>query len=184
MANARLRRTIGQVLLLAPITWERAARFAATAWVLALAGIWASQQVHAGLHEHLELSPLDHLVRDASLAVPLAAIAVAVGGLLAVEGARVLQLAPASLAGRLLFGIVAAFVFAALSVPGNQMHTLLFGAEEEEVGWLADVLLDGAVVLAAALAVLVPASVARLAPWPPEPGDSLPLGMPVAAVDA
>jgi hypothetical protein len=80
-----------------------------------------------------------------------------------------------------LYGVVVALVFAALSVPGNEIHALLFGTEEEEVEWLADLLLDGSVVLAAGLALLVPASLVRLAPWPPDDLEPAPVGRPFAA---
>ena len=50
------------------------------AWLLALVGIWASLAAHAGAHEHIELPPVLHLLRDGSLAVPLAAAALALCG--------------------------------------------------------------------------------------------------------
>ena len=52
--------------------------------------------------------------------------------------------------------MIAAVTFAVLSIPGNQLHGLLFGAEEEPIGWLADALKDGSIVLVASLVALVP----------------------------
>jgi hypothetical protein len=174
MANASLRRTLGRALLLTPPTADRVVRFVAAAWLLALAGIWASQQVHAGLHEHLELSPLLHLVRDSALAVPLAGLAIVLAGLVNGELIRSLGLRPDSLAAALAWAAVAALVFAALSVPGNELHGLLFGAEEEEGSLVADLLLDAGVVLASSLLFLAPAAAIRLAPWPPAPSEDHP----------
>ncbi len=168
MASGPTDRQLGRALLLAPPTASRIARFVLTAWLLALGGIWAAQQLHAGLHEHLELAPAVHVIRDASLAVPLAALALAAGGLVTAELAGWARLGPGTAAGRAMFAVVAALAFAALSIPGVQMHALLFGAEAEEIGWLADALLDGGVVLLASLAVLLPATILRLAPWPPD----------------
>jgi hypothetical protein len=170
MANVPFRNRIGRALLLLPAGWARIARFVATAWLLALGGIWAALQIHADVHEHVELPPLVHLLRDASLAVPMGAIALALGGLLASEGLRAARRDPAGVAGGLVWAVLAALVFAVLSVPGNQLHAFLFGAEEEAGGWLEDAVKDGFVVLLASLAVLVPAAMVRLAPWPPDDG--------------
>lgn len=173
MANARLRRHLGRALLLTPPTPTRAGQFIASAWLLAVAGIWASLQVHAGAHEHVELSPLVHLLRDASLAVPLAAIAIALGGLISGDVVGAFGIRPDSAAARLVWALTAALVFAALSVPGNEMHGALFGAEGEEGDVLVDLLFDASVVLAASLAVLAPLSLTRVAPWPPDAADDL-----------
>ena len=59
-----------------------------TSWWLAFAAIAVLQQAHVGLHEHNELPPLLHLVRDASLAVPSAAVAVIAASLLLGERLR------------------------------------------------------------------------------------------------
>jgi hypothetical protein len=163
---------IGRALLIAPPDWRRTWRFVATAWLLALGAIWTAQQLHRGSHEELELTPMVHLLRDTSLAVPLAALAMAIGGLLAVEVALVLRFDPARPTGRVCWAILAALVFAALSIPGEEAHGLLFGAEPETGDWLIDVGRDAGAVLLASLAVLVPASLARLAPWPPDPEAS------------
>ena len=168
MPTASLRSTIGRALLIAPPDWGRVVRFAVTAWLLATAGIWAAQQLHTHSHETIELSPLVHLLRDTSLAVPLAALAMAIGGLVAVEALDRVGGDPASVGGRVAWAALAAVAFAVLSIPGQQAHGLLFGAEQETTGWLADTALDSAVVLAAALVVLVPAALVRLAPWPPD----------------
>jgi hypothetical protein len=172
MANARLRRHIGRALLLLPATGPRTVRVAVTAWLLALTGIWATQQVHVDLHEHIDLPPLLHLVRDAALAVPFAAIAVALGGLIAGEIVRGRGANPDGLLGRIAWAAVAALVFAALSVPGNELHALLFGAVEEG-DLLLDLLNDASLVLAASLAILGPLALTPVAPWPPAPDDGL-----------
>ena len=169
MANAPLRHHVGRALLVLPATPGRALRFVITGWLLALVGILAVQQLHAGLHEHVDLAPGLHLMRDGSLAVPFAAISIALAGLLSVQGAATFGVAHQSTRARLGWALLAAFVFAALSAPGNEMHALLFGADEEEVDWLADIVLDSSVVFVAALVVLVPAALSGLAPWPPDP---------------
>jgi hypothetical protein len=168
MRNALLGRRLDQDRLPAPPTGPRIARLVLTAWLLALGGIWAAQQAHAGLHELVDLPPLLHLFRDASLAVPFAAVALLAAGPLAGPLARATGLGEGSLAGRLAYAAIAAVLFAVLSVPGNALHGLMVGATEDE-GGLADVLLDAAIVLGGSLAVLVPAALAHLAPWYGEP---------------
>lgn len=164
MRNALLGRRLDQLRLPAPPAGSRIARFVLTAWLVALAGIWAAQQAHAGLHEHLELPPLLHLLRDAALAVPFAAVALAVAGPIARPLARSAGIDEGGVGTRIAYAATAALAFAVLSVPGNGLHGLLFGAEADE-GGLADAVLDAAIVLAGALAVLLPAALARLAPW-------------------
>ncbi len=158
---------VGRALLLAPATPSRIARFVACAWLLALGGIWAAQQVHEGLHEHVDLPPLVHLVRDASLAVPLAAVAIAVGGWLAVGAVRLLGANESEIPGRVAWAVVVAVLFTILSIPGHEMHAFLFGAEHEEAGWLADAVGDGWVVFQAAIVVLLPIAFLPIGPWPP-----------------
>ena len=52
---------------------------------------------------------------------------------------------------------VTAVAFAVLSIPGNQLHGTLFGAEEEEeLSPLADVVLDAGIALIGALFALIP----------------------------
>jgi hypothetical protein len=127
--------------------------FIAASWWLALVAIAVLQQAHAGLREHLELPPLLHLLRDGALAVPAAALAV-LAGVVSVHALgrggrpRIMQ--------RTTFVIVAAAVFAVLSIPGNQLHGALFGAEEEELSFLADALLDGVLAFIGALLALIP----------------------------
>jgi hypothetical protein len=130
-----------------------------TSWWLALVAIWVLQQAHVGLSEHNELPPLMHLLRDGALAVPSAAVSVIVATLalapsLAVEvpGAR----HGLSDWDRLRWVVLTALLFAVLSIPGNQLHSLLFHAEEEEIGWLADVSLDAVIALIGALIALFP----------------------------
>jgi hypothetical protein len=134
-------------------------------WWLALVAVGLLQQVHIGLHEHRELSPLVHLLRDAALAVPAAAIAILVASILiaARTSARAVP-RPPGIGDRLLWVGLAVVVFAFLSVPGNALHGALFGAEEEaELSWLADVALDAGVALVGAIVALVPlAAVAGL----------------------
>jgi hypothetical protein len=167
MANVPIRRHLARTMLLAPATPRRLGRIVFTSWFLALAGIWAAQQVHADLHEHVDLPPLLHLLRDGSLAVPLAAVAIALGGLVTVQVADLSGIALASTRAAVVFAVLAAAIFAALSLPGNELHALLFGADEEEIDWLVDQLTDGAIVLSAALAVLLPLALLGASPWPP-----------------
>lgn len=136
-------------------------RIVRDAWWLALVVIAVLQEVHAGLSEHRELSPLVHVLRDGALAVPAAAIAVVVASLVVAARTvpRRVPRAPGA-ADRLLWVLVAALAFAVLSVPGNQLHGTLFGAEDEvELSWLADVAVDAGISLIAALLALIPLAV-------------------------
>jgi hypothetical protein len=141
-------------------------RVVAYGWLLAAVPIALLQLVHAGVHEHHELPPVLHWLRDTALAVPLAAVAVVVAALLV---ARLRPTEPgerASLTTMALWGVLAALLFAALSIPGNQMHGLLFGAEEEEgVSLLNDLAADALYALEAALLVLAPVSLLAGMPW-------------------
>ncbi len=131
-----------------------AVAFVAASWWLALVAIAVLQQAHEGLHEHLQLPPLLHLVRDGALAVPAAAVAVLAGVVSAhVVGGGVGRRRTRE---RLVFVVVAAAAFAVLSIPGNQLHGALFGAEEEELSFLADALLDGGLAFIGALLALIP----------------------------
>ncbi|MFN8630968.1 MAG: hypothetical protein U0838_11825 [Chloroflexota bacterium] len=168
MANARLRQRLGDALLLTPAGLVRAARLIVTIWALAIGGAWALTQVHGDLRETIFLPTLLHLVRDGALAVPLAALAVCLGGLIAGELIRAGRRTPESPAGRITWAIVAALVFAALSIPGNEIHAILLAGLTEGV---LDVFRDALVALAAALAVLTPLSLTPVAPWPPARGD-------------
>jgi hypothetical protein len=136
----------------------RLGRLIAYSWLLAGAAIAALQVVHQDVHEHAELPAPVHWLRDGSLAVPAAAIAVLLATLLLARFDATARIG-------LAWAAVAAVAFAVLSIPGNQLHAVLFGAEEESVGWLEDVLLDGAVTLGAALALLVPLALALGTPW-------------------
>ena len=61
--------------------------------------------------------------------------------------------------------MLAALLFAALSIPGNQLHGLLFGAEEEAgVSLLDDLAADALYALEAAV-VLAPISLLAGMPW-------------------
>ncbi len=136
------------------------------AWLLAAVPIALLQLVHAGVHEHHELPPVLHWLRDTALAVPLAAVAVVVAALLV---SRLRPTEPggrASLTTMALWGALAALLFAALSIPGNQMHGLLFGAEEEEgVSLLNDLAADALYALEAALLVIAPIALLAGVPW-------------------
>jgi hypothetical protein len=69
-------------------------------------------------------------------------------------------------ASRLAWAGLAAIFFAFLTIPGIQLHGLLFGAEQEAVGWLEDAIKDGGITLAVSLAVLVPIALVLGPPWP------------------
>ncbi len=61
---------------------------------------------------------------------------------------------------------LAAALFALLSMPGNELHGFLFGAEEEaDVDLLADLLGDGLAALQAALLVITPIALLVGVPW-------------------
>ena len=127
-------------------------RFVAASWWLALVAVALLQQAHSDLHEHLELPPLLHIVRDGALAVPAAALAVLAG----VVAAHSLSHAGRRIVPGAVFAVVGAAAFALLSIPGNQLHGALFGAEEEELSFLADALLDGGLAFIGASLALIP----------------------------
>ena len=170
MANARFRRRLGHALLLTPAGPVRALRLILTTWCLAFVGIWVSQLVHDGVHEALELPPLLHLLRDGSLLVPFAAVALCLGGLIAGELVRSVGRDPNGLVGRMTWVAVTTLVFAALSVPGNELHAVLFGAVEGG-DLIEDLLRDALLMLSASLVVLGPIALTPIAPWPPATGD-------------
>lgn len=122
-------------------------------WWLSLVAIFVLQQAHAGLHERLELPPVLHLVRDAAFAVPFAAFAVVASAAVVGRGSR--AGATPTNGHRLVWAIVAAAVFALLSIPGAELHDLLAGAEETEVSWLADRVLDAAIAFSGAQIALL-----------------------------
>ncbi len=136
------------------------------AWLLAAVPIALLQLVHAGVHEHHELPPVLHWLRDTGLAVPLAAVAIVSAAFLV---ARLRPTEPgerASLTTMATWGCLAALLFAVFSIPGNQLHGLLFGAEEEEgVSLLNDLAADALYALEAALLVLAPISLLAGVPW-------------------
>jgi hypothetical protein len=141
-------------------------RTVAYAWLLAAVPIALLQLVHSDLHEHNELPPILHWVRDTSLAVPFGAVAVVVAAVLV---ARLRPTEPgerASLTTTALWAVLAALLFAVLSVPGNQLHGVLFGAEEEVgVSVVEDVATDAVFALEAALLVIAPLSLLAGVPW-------------------
>ncbi len=161
-------------------------RIVRDAWWLALVAIGVLQQAHSGLDEHLELSPLVHLMRDSALAVPAAALAIVIASMLVARGsvARTVP-RPPGVADRLLWVLVATAIFAVLSVPGNQLHGTLFGAEDEaELSWLADVALDAGIAAIGALLALVPlAAVSGLPIGEPATVESLSLERPQAVLE-
>ena len=133
-------------------------RVVVASWWTALVAIGVLLQAHAGLHEHLELPVALHLLRDGALAVPAAGLAVLLATLAVASrpGPRV--------AGRLVravaWAVAAAAGFAVLSIPGNQLHGSLFGAEEEaELSWIADTALDAGLAFAGSLLALVPLAI-------------------------
>jgi hypothetical protein len=128
--------------------------FIGASWWLALVAIAVLQQAHEGLHEHLQLPPLLHVVRDGALAVPAAAVALVAGVVSAHSAGGGVGRRQAG--ERVVFVAVAATAFAVLSVPGNQLHGALFGAEEEGLSFLADTLLDGGLAFIGALLALIP----------------------------
>lgn len=146
---------------------EQAAGFIACSWLMAAAAIGVLNLLHADLHEHRDLPLLAHWLRDAALAVPMAAIAIVAAALivrsrLTSSGGETGR----SNAGPLAWALLAAIFFAVLSIPGIQLHGLLFGAEEEAGGWLQDALKDGGITLATSLAVLIPVALFLGPPWP------------------
>ncbi len=138
------------------------ARVVLISWWLALAAIWVVQQAHDGQHERHELPPLLHVLRDAALAVPLAGLAVLGASLLLAP--RLRRIAPEARDGlsdfdRLLWTVVAVASFAALSIPGHELHGALFGVEQSEVGWLVHALLDASIVGIGAFIALFPVAI-------------------------
>lgn len=149
-----------------PAPGLRPGRVVAYSWLMAAAAIGVLNQLHVDLHEHRDIPPIVHWLRDAALAVPLAATAVVVAGL--VVRARAAGPGPAAgspAPSRFAWAVLAAFLFALLSIPGIQLHGLLFGAEAEAAGWLEDALKDGGITLAVSLAALVPAALLLGPPW-------------------
>lgn len=131
-------------------------------WWLALVAIWVVQQAHDGQHERHELPPLLHLFRDAALAVPLAALAVLGASILLAP--RLRRIAPGARDGvadfdRLVWTLLAVGLFAALSLPGHELHGALFGVEQSQVGWLVHALLDASIAAIGAFLALFPVAV-------------------------
>jgi len=141
-------------------------RTVAYAWLLAAVPIALLQLVHSDLHEHNELPPILHWVRDTSLAVPFGAIAVVVAAVLVARLRPTARGERASLTTTALWAVLAALLFAVLSIPGNQLHGVLFGAEEEVgVSVVEDVATDAVFALEAALLVIAPLSLLAGVPW-------------------
>jgi hypothetical protein len=141
-------------------------RTVAYAWLLAGAPIAVLQLDHAGLHESNELPPLLHWFRDTALAAPAAAAAV-VAAALVVARVRASEAGErASLVGVAAWGVLAAALFAALSVPLVQVHGALFGAEVL-IGEspLEHALGEGFTTFQLALVVLVPLALLAGVPW-------------------
>jgi hypothetical protein len=134
-------------------------RAAAMSWWLALVAIWVVQEAHAGQHELHELPPILHAVRDAALAVPLAAGAVVIGTILVSPRLRPRdERTPAGTGdgGRISWVGAVALAFAAASIPGHELHGALFGVEQSDVGWLAHALLDASIAGFGAVLALFP----------------------------
>lgn len=142
----------------------RPGRVVLYAWLLAGLPIAALQAAHSGLHERNELPPLLHWLRDTSLAVPVAALAVIVAAFVVVR-MRPAAAGPATLGSAALLGFLAAAIFAVLAVPIAQVHGILFGAEGETgMTPLQHALVEGAAVFQVAL-VLVPVALVAGVPW-------------------
>jgi hypothetical protein len=136
----------------------------AVSWLVAVVATAVLQLVHADLHEHNELPPLLHLLRDGALVVPAAAIAV-LGATLVLGRTR-----PggrgASLPSIAAWVFLSAVIFGALSMPGNALHGFLFGAEEEVgVSPLQDFLVDGAYAFQLAVGSLFAFALVVGLPW-------------------
>jgi hypothetical protein len=144
-----------------------------TSWWLALVAIWVVQQAHDGQHERHELPPLLHMLRDAALAVPFAAVAVLVASLLlAPRLRRVTAGARDGVADidRLIWVVVVLLIFGALSIPGHELHGALFGVEVSDVGWFAHAVLDASITAIGGFIAVFPIA---LVAGPPvlRPGD-------------
>lgn len=136
--------------------------FVAASWWLAIVAIWVLQEAHAGLHERHELPLLLHLLRDGALAVPSAAVAIGIASLIVNVRRRSLDQgsdAPVGDVRRFWWAFIAAALFALLSVPGHELHGSLFGAEQQDIGWLAHATLDGSIAFIGALIALLPVAV-------------------------
>lgn len=142
------------------------ARLVASAWLLALVPMGLLQLTHADLHEHNELPPLLHWLRDAALAVPFAAAAVVIAALVVAWIRPDAQTGRGALLAPVLWAVVAAIGFAVLSIPGNELHSFLFGAEEEVgVSLFDDLIADGILALQGSLVVIVPVALLLGVPW-------------------
>jgi len=136
-----------------------ASRTVLISWWLALVTIWVLQQAHDGQHEQHELPVLLHLLRDAALAVPLAAAAIS--GACIVLASRLRRVSPGARGGiadldRFVWVLVADTFFAILSIPGHELHGTLFGVEQSDVGWALHALLDASIAAIGAFIALFP----------------------------
>jgi hypothetical protein len=114
--------------------------------------------MHTGQHEAHEVGALFHWLRDAALAIPLAAAAVYFGSLL-VDG-RVL-----GTTDRLVWALGTALFYALVTIPGNLAHGALFGAEHAVGGNVVPHLLrDAAAAFMPALLLLALAAFATRIP--------------------
>lgn len=134
-------------------------RAIAVSWWLALVALWVVQQAHDGQHERHELPAALHLLRDAALAVPLAALAVLGAGVLLAP--RLRRSSPDARDGlkdadRFLWVLTAALLFAVLSIPGHELHGALFGVEQSQVGWVLHAGLDASIAAIGAVIALFP----------------------------
>ncbi len=149
--NGRLRRAQGDGW------WRRstpvdAVGLTALSWFLSVVALWVLQQAHAGLHEHRDLPPLLHALRDGALAVPIAAASLALSAL-------VVRRRIGTLDGGALQVLIAAVTFAVLSNPGAALHNAVFGAEEVGLPPLTHAAVDSIVALIGALVALIPMAV-------------------------
>jgi hypothetical protein len=135
------------------------------AWLLAGLPLAALQVAHSGVHERNELPPLLHWIRDTSLAVPVAALAVVVAAFVVVRMHPAGSGDRGSLAAAAGLGFLAAAAFAAMAIPLAQVHGALFGAEPETgMTPIEHAVTEGFAVFQVALA-LVPITLVAGVPW-------------------
>ncbi|WP_439939121.1 SdrD B-like domain-containing protein [Nocardia sp. N13] len=148
--------------------------------------------VHAHAEERHALPPVLHWLRDSTLAVPVAAAAVLLGGLVARRAALWVSGSvpgserpdPGADAAGALFGVlVTAGLYAGLSIPGNMVHGWLFVDRAHVHGGatgMAHLAADGALVLGAAAVVLfLELALTMLDAWTRQQAAALAVVLPV-----
>lgn len=128
--------------------------------VLAYGGGLALHWWHRDQAEHVAIPPVLHWLRDSSLSLPLALVAIAVAGAV-VARPRVGRQHPSAPWTSVAAALLAAAVYAAGTVPGNVVHGRLFvgehpGASDSVTGFEpAHLARDSGVAFAAALLALL-----------------------------